>query len=637
MDEKTRRNLIERQRQMTEEGRKQWLSAHTSRGKAYESLTQAFQWLLAKRKESRILDRDPWTEPFAADRQGVITYAEAISLLLKIIILQRDQPDMGLEVAEGAMKHEMRGDIRELLLGLHRLHERYIWFRENGNVSEFDEVHGQQALQRTSRKEESFGLQKKLDEFESDYQRRLQDMIEPSYFPGSPYLEGEVLSRINYTDTVVTLLSMLIDVVRWNEFESGDNDVLKLVETTLKRCWLHISRNSRKCGEKGVGWGWAGFTESESLEGQHREELDAVYDLDADHCKPQTYFTARVVTVLGKLYWLLAEDGPRTPVYKVHLGGISRDEVLVLLKRGLDGLLETNRVGDGWIDVEPYHTTKGTSPDTPKLQPAGYCAEAPEPSLLHTAYALCALAEPPVTTGGKVQLSEEQKRVMEAGIKFLLDKLDGPSRAFLKQIPFRHVLSRTIRGTDLAIEDECGVYVLLHAIALYHQLCDWENPVPGFDDVYQLSDDDTKPYYELAKYILEEVRDPMHDRRGFPAFGERGKNEIDKFPAIRATRAAVDAFAQFGYRQMVPGIDRILDRHLAMAREEIILELVKKYGDLEARGIRVAWGLIEADGEALEKRREVNNGNGRPVDRPRDEPTEVADPIADVAQDDEGN
>jgi len=613
MDEKTKRNLMERQRQMTEEGRKQWLSAHTSRGKAYESLGQAFRWLLARRKEARILNRDPWVEPFAADRSGVVTAAEALSLLLRIILLDRDQPELHLNIPENDIKHEMRGDIRDLLLRLDRLHARHEYFLKNGNVSGF-EGDAEEARVAVDDRSQSFGLRRELDDFEDHYRRRLQDMIEPSYFPGSPYLEGEVLSRVNYTDTVASLLNLLIDVVRWNEFESGDNDVLELIESSLRHCWDYLRRNARPCEPAGVGWGWAGFTRSDNLTGQRREELISVYELDADRCVPQTYYTARVISALARLYWLLIEDNPARPVFKVQIRGIEAEDVERLLKQGLEGLVHTNRIGDGWIDFDPYHTCVGAGSETPRVQPAGYSADAPEPSLLHTAYAVCALAEPAVLTHGRLSLTDTQKEALQKGILVLLGALDKPARTFLRQLPYKHVLSRTTAGKELAIEDECGVYVLLQAVALYNRLCDWENPVPGFDDVYQLSDDDTKPYYQLAKFILEEVRDPMHDRRGFPAFGERGRNEIDKFPAIRATRAAIEAFGFFGLKQMVPGIDEILDRHLAAAREEIILELVKKYGDLEARGIRVAWGLIESDGETIARRRAARAENGRDVD-----------------------
>ena len=624
------------ERQMSEEGRKQWLSGHVSRGKAYESLEQAFAWLLAKRKEAKILSREAWAEPFAPDRRAILTAAEAIGLLLRIIRLNRDQKELGLGISEDEIKHELRGDIRELLIEVDRLFEKRSFFEEHAGSVEREAEEEALGGRRSEKRDVNGDLAKREKDFDRRYREKLRDLVERSCFPGAPYRCREALDKANYTGTVVSLLKMLVEVVRWNEFNEGDKDVILLIENTLSRCWSHIASTSRSCPGGGVGWGWAALTKVDGVAESEREEIGAIYDLDADVCAPQTCYTSQVISVLTRLYLLMDEATPVNPVFRARVERVvDKGEVRQILEAAIEGLVSTNRVGDGWIDVEPYQPTTGLHRPEQAISPIGYNIDNPEASLLHTSYAVAALAELAVLAEGVLKLTEKAQEALHKGVFLLLKELDRPSLSFMKQpLLYTNILSRTIDGKELVFHDECGVYLVFKAVALYSRLVDPEGPVSGYEALPRLSDHDNKPYYALARFILEEIREPMYDKRGFPAIGEFGKGEVDKFPAIRATAVAIAAFQYFGLIQMVPSISRILQRHLDLALEDIILELVAKYGDLEQRGIRVAWGLIEADGEAiLKKRRREGQQQKSGEEKDRAPGPRRGDPIARSALD----
>ena len=459
-------------------------------------------------------------------------------------------------------------------------------------------------IQDSDLKSHTMRLDERLQQFDEEYRHRVENMLEHSCFPASPYLEGEVLLRANFTGTAASLMKMLVEVVRWNEYESGEKDVLVLIEQSIERCWDWLVENKRAVSGGGVGWGWTGFIQGGGST-KKREEVAAIYSLDADRCMPQTYFTAQVISSLTHLYWVLADPDPNRPVYRAQIT-IQPENVKRLLEQAVEGLIKMNRVGDGWIDVEPYLPTPGRGTTDAMIKPARYTLGLPTPSLLHTAYAVSALAELPLLTRGEYRLNDHTLKILERAIVNVISALDKPTLSFLRDNPSNHVLSRMTNGQDLLLQDECGIYVIFKAIAMYSMLSDPRNPVPGHEGIRQLTEEATKPYYALAQYILDEIREPMHDKRGFPATGELGKNEIDRFPAVRATNTAISAFQYFGLKQMVPGICKILEYHLNEAKERVILELVNKYGELERQGIRVAWGLIESDGEQVLHRRQAS-------------------------------
>ena len=145
-----------------------------------------------------------------------------------------------------------------------------------------------------------------------------------------------------------------------------------------------------------------------------------VYDLDGDICAPQTYFTPRAVVSLAQLLWLFEDPDPGRPVYRAQLAKrISRDEVRALLDEGIAGLLSTNRVGAGWVDIEPYQATVGQKYGGQPIAPVGYSADRPVPSLLHTAYAVSALAKVVVLTRGYYRLPEAGIQTLSAARPYI--------------------------------------------------------------------------------------------------------------------------------------------------------------------------------------------------------------------------
>lgn len=584
-------------RQMTEEGRKQWLSGHVSKGKAFESLEQAYRWMLARRKEDHILGRPEWTEPFYPNRPyGLITRAEGIRLLLMVLRMNREQAGLNLSVVEEEAKNELRWDINGLVQELDERFQMRRHFQEaDGELDKLDREFALPESHRTAVDPEQ--------RFTEYYRSRVRELTARSCFPGTPYLTDELELKINYTDTVATVLKCLVEAVAWNEIRV-DREIHHRVEEAIVRCWTWIRDNHRDLDEGGIGWGWAGFVDDQGasrIRGRREEEIATVLSLDADRCRVQTYFNFQVITGLLRLYRLLkvqrvADDGHVAP----HLVGVRLEigEVRSYVERAVRGLLNSNRPteGTGWHDVTPYPSSIGKLDVDLLIEPEGYDARLP--SLLHTAYACCALAEVPVMSGGEIKLDDAARNELIASVRYILDELTRQrSFVFLRnQTLHKHVLSRSIGGNTVELDDECGIYVIFRAIAIYSYLSDPAHGLAAPGEYYQLSDEDNRPYFALARFILEEIRDRMYDRRGFPAIGALGRNDVDRFPAIRATARAIAGFEYFGLQQMVPGISRIVDKHLCKAKEEIILELVARYGELEKRGIRVAWGLIELDG-----------------------------------------
>ena len=619
-------------RQMTEEGRKQWLSGHVSKGKAFESLEQAYEWLIARRKEDHILGRPEWTEPFYPKRSnGLITRAEGIRLLLMILRMSRDQPSLGLNVIEEEAKNELRWDVSQLV---QELDERFEMRRH------FRDAHGRQdkppkdlPLSPTQG-----GTQDPEQQFSEYYRSRVRELTTRSCFPGGPYLSDELELKVNYTDTVATVLKCLVEAVAWNEIRV-ERELHHRVERAIQRCWAWLRDNHREVEGGGIGWGWAGFVNNDptsTISRQREEEVATVLSLDADRCMVQTYFNFQGITSLLLLHRLLqaqrvSEDGRVAP----HLVGVRLDgeEVAGYVERAVNGLLTSNRSADGtgWHDVTPYPSSIGKLDMDGLIEPEGHDPRLP--SLLHTAYACCALAEVPITSAGGLSLPESARTQLASGVRYILNELSRhQSFVFLRnQNLHKHVLSRTIGGNTVELDDECGIYVIFRSIALYSHLSDPAHGLCDEGEYYRLTDEDTKPYYALARYILEEVRDRMYDKRGFPAIGALGRNDVDRFPAIRATARAVAGFEYFGLKQMVPGISRIVDDHLQKAKEEIILELVARYGDLEKGGIRVAWGLIELDGLRIAAdRKEAEKVRVR-HERGQELPQEaLADPPSDI-------
>ena len=592
-------------RQMTEEGRKQWLSGHVSKGKAYESLEQAYRWLIARRKEDYILGRPQWTEPFFPDRpMGLITRAEGIRLLLMVLRMSREQSFLELGVVEEEAKNELRWDISQLVEELEERYQMRQHFQQHQGTLESDRDLALPSDDRTFVDPER--------RFTKAYRSRVRELTRRSCFPGTPYLTDELELKINYTDTVTSVLKCLVEAVAWNEIRV-DRAMHHQVEQAILRCWRWLRDNSRDAGGGGIGWGWAGFVEDSRRVGlgtEREEEVAIVLSLDADRCRVQTYFSFQAVTGLLRLYRLLkvqaiAPDGQVAP----HLVGVQLEpaEVRSHLERAVEGLLTTNRPasGPGWHDVTPYASSVGKLDADHLIEPEGY--DPSVPSLLHTAYACCALAEVPVISQGDIELPMAARKELEDGIRYILRELarQGSFVTLKNQSLHKHALSRSICGNTVELDDECGIYVIFRAVALYSYLTDPTNGLASEGDYYRLTDADTRPYFALARYILGDIRDRMYDRRGFPAIGARGRNDIDRFPAIRATAWAIAGFEYFGLHQMVPGISRIIDKHLGLAKEEIILELVDRYGGLEKRGIRVAWGLIELDGLRIRGERDA--------------------------------
>lgn len=580
----------EAKRQMSERGRKQWLSAHVSKGKAFTALGQAYHWLLGKRRHDKILGYPEWAEPFHADRPGgLITRAEGIRLMLQTLRMNREISGLNLLISEEEAKNELRWELLQLLNQIDERYELRRHFAGQADVAE--QLIGDASLDPEQA-------------FLALYRAKRADLERRAYYPGTPYLTGEMERKVNYTDTAATVLNCLVEAIAWNEIRV-DAEMHERVRENVVRAWTWLRDNRRECVGGGCGWGWAGLAAAGHGDSNRREdEVKAVAGLDADRCMPQTFYTSQALSALVRLHRLLSTQSGDAGLVLPHLVQlpIEAAHVAALIEQGVAGLLATNRPTTrlGWLDVAPYASSRTGRNTDFVIQPEGH--DRNRPTVLHTAYACSALADVVLISHGQLKLSPAAIQAVGSGMSFVLDELQKLSSFnVLKTHPeHRHVLSRTVSGEPVTYEDECCIYSIFKGIASYVRLCD----VHGAAGLTPLTDEQRDPMYRLARFILEDLRDRMYDTRGFPAIGHLGRRDIDRFPAVRATSAAVLAFEHFGLHQMVPGIDEIVEKHLTQAREEIILELVARYSTLEEGGIRVAWGLIEQDGQNLRANRE---------------------------------
>jgi hypothetical protein len=593
--------------QLDEDERKLWLSRHVTQGKAYEAVSMGFKWLVARHQEGNVIQRDPWFEPFAADRPGLISRMCALTMMLRTLEYQAEEKVFP-EIKADGIKHELRGELLILLRELDQLYDAHAYLF--GESKRRQELRSEELARIKKDVEEALGedLHRKAngsaDEIVQIFERRYRDSyqkaLDRSIYPGSPYLLGEVLLQINYTDTAGVLMRLLVHAVRWNCFSaSGDSELVDRIGKCLVRTFRWLERNARPMpeGRPGIGWGWAGQIVLDE-EGS-REEIATVTMLDAELCLPQVYFTSRVVSSLAKLHRLLQEE--KLP-FVVKLDDLELGQVEKLLVEAKLGLMNSyqREHGDvlGWVDFEPYDPTMPDGKGPNKIKPAGY--DSTMPGFLDTAYAVISLAETVSATKGHVALDEAEKQTLLKGAGFLFAELRRePTLTWLSGHTFSHVLSRQADGSLLRVMDECALYSIFKALALFSELRDEYNYFPSLTMEEKKAQNIV--YYRLADFIMTDVRNAMTDNRGFPALGLQDR-DFFRFPAIRATKNAVDAFLCFGIHQQVPSVERILEKHLSQLKETFILELVQRYGELESQGIRVAWGLIENDGKAIRDR-----------------------------------
>jgi len=573
----------EAENQMTEEGRKQWLSRHLSRGKALEKCISTYKWLVAHRMVSKVRGHKAWVEPFSISNTNlgdestdIITSLEAINLLVFIVRLKDDNPSWFLDINFDDIRHELRSDAYELICCFDKQFVK-------------QDIHNQKE-QVESLLESMLKTSKDSSTFERAYEEVLNNTKNAVPFKGSPYIEEEeILSKVNYTDTAATYLRFLISLypitISDADYDTNFREiVVKHIISTIN--WF--SSNYREYPDGGIGWGWAGF-----LNGQE-EELSKLYCLDADVCVPQTYFSSQVIDSLVSFLDLLAQEGVQFPEDVLAKKPVVKN----LIKDALEGLVFNNKVGDGWVDYMPYHPTKGTVSKSTLIEPFGYSEETP--SLLHTAYVIKTVTNI-ISKKNLLDVEPEYIESIEKSIKWLLKGLSSTGISNLKDQSYKHVLSRLSNGNELAVFDDTGLYQVFGALSSYTELL--ENRDALGLSLPDLQDYEKFPYYEMAEYILNNLIDVMYEKGGFPPTGNFVNSDVRKLPGIRATKVALEAFAAFGLNQMVPTVDDVIDRHLLRARNEILNELVVKYGALEAQGVRVAWGLIENANDEINKAR----------------------------------
>jgi len=572
----------EAEKQMTEEGRKQWLSQHLSRGKALEKCVSTYKWLVAHRMISKVRGHKAWVEPFSISNVNlddsstdIITSLEAINLLVFIVCLKEESPSWFLDINFDDIRHELRSDAYEL-----------VCFFDKQFVKQ--DIHNQKE-QMESLLESMLKTSKGSSAFETAYEEVLNNTKNAVPFKGSPYIdEKEILSKVNYTDTAATYLRFLTSLypltVSDADYDTNFREIIvKHIISTID--WFNS--NYREYPDGGIGWGWAGL-----VNGQ--EELSKLYCLDADICVPQTYFSSQVLDSLVSFLDLLVQDGVQFPESILS----KKPVVETLIKDALEGLVFNNKVGDGWVDYIPYHPTRGTDSKSTLIEPFGYNEE--NPSLLHTSYVIKTVTNV-LLKKGELSVEPEYIESVEKSIKWLLKSLSLTGFSHLKDKPYKHVLSRLSNGNELTVLDDTGLYQIFGALSSYTKLL--ENRDTLGLSLSDLQDYEKFPYYNLAEYILNDLIEAMYEKGGFPPTGSFANSDVRKLPGIRATKVALEAFSAFGLHQKVPAVDDVIDRHLLKARNEILNELVVKYGALEAQGIRVAWGLIENANDEINKAR----------------------------------
>jgi hypothetical protein len=597
----------EARKQMSEESRRQWIQEHLSRGEAHDVVGGIFQWLIARAKEDQILRRPLWWEPFAPSDRSLLAGAEGVSTLLSILAIERNDPEMNLRIDSADNIREIRNMGHTLLSEMHDVFLRAV--ASEPSPSMLAELRARRAHGAPTDDES-------LDALIREGRRQRENR---SFFPGLPYLldsvidsgyqspwrQDQILFQVSYTDTAATYLKALAHLLAWDEFglptrdrQSTDSSVRldDHLDEHLSIVMDWLERSAKPVAGGGRGWGWAGSIDVGN--GTRLDEVGLVRDLDADHCVPQTYFTAQVLGALARLYHVLTRERSALlpPV------SVGTDRVGTLLRDAILGLCNMNRVGAGWFDVMPFSPSMSGEQGETVIVPPNF--EAGVPQLLPTAYAVQALLDVPLLCNGSLRLEAAQVDMLKGAVNLLMAEVKALRPKGIAEIPHSIFLCRTVHGRLLSVPDDCALYAVFGAVASYVRFSqpDLENPLvenTDYPEAGALSDEQMQLFQGLARYILRENRSSLVDRRGFPAVGKLGENGVDLFPAIRASCRAVEALTRFGIRQMVPGINEILEATLSRARASIIHALVDHYGDLERRGIRVAWGLIEADSEQL--------------------------------------
>jgi hypothetical protein len=595
----------EARKQMTEESRRQWIQEHLSRGEAHDVVGGIFEWLIARSKEDQILQRPLWWEPFAPSQPSLIAGAEGVATLLNILAFQRTDPALGLKIDSADNLREIR-NMGHMLLS--RMEDVFL-------RAEASEPPSSMLAELRARRERGEAMdEERMNAFILEERQRRENR---SSFPGEPYLldaildsghespwrQNQILFQVSYTDTAATYLRALAQLLAWDEFGLAVGDHLHdehagRLDEHLSLVFQWLERSARPVEGGGVGWGWAGILETPK--GERIEEVGLVRDLDADHCVPQTYFSAQVVGSLARLYRVLTHE--RSAVLPPVT--VTPEEVGRLLADGITGLCRMNRAGAGWIDVPPFSPSLSGREGETVISPPNF--EPGVPQLVPTAYATQALLDVPLLCNGSLRLEPDQVELIKNAVNLLMSELKALRPKGIAELPQSVFLCRTVHGRHLSVPDDCALYAVFGAVASYVRFSqpDLENPLVDNQDypaAIPLSDEQMQLFQGLARYVLRENRFTLVDRRGFPALGNLARNGVGLFPAIRASCRAVEALTRFGMRQMVPGINEILSTELGRARAAIIDSLVNHYGELERRGIRVAWGLIEADQERLKQ------------------------------------
>ncbi len=560
--------------QFNEQSRKRWIKQHINKGKAYNICLQTVKYGINRFKEDKILKRKEWWEPYATNSKSLISGFEFLSSGISII--------NNLRINN---KGNNDNDYKEILKELIKISNRVLNLMSDERRTCILDV--DKASVKNSNPE--------IDDEECPERIHLKGL-----YSGSPYLTDDLLnidcdiqsynnqlvSVVNYSDTVAEYLKFLSALVNLDEFEIQDiglwqDKIGELLNNEIVNTVNWIQDSRIELGNECFAWRWCGFAEQDE-ERIDEFRLAGIIDNEEDStARPSTYYTSRMVSALARLYFELSaeEDRMRNRSLDIDL-----DLIKALLKSGLKGLLSINRVEKGWSEIDKKKNNWCVN----DLYPTVYAFEA----IVATAY----YAEEIFmgTENAADELSQLHRFIFS-----IISTKEGRFNRSIEQIENPIQIGMSIDYKDIIIYDECFTYTLFKSISNLVKLCkQGTKNASSKNEVFEsckLKDSDMELFHELATYILHEKRNELMVDAGFPCSGLLSKDSISKFVSIRASARAMEAFLFYGISQDVNSVSMIIDNHLTKARKRIIEEIVEQYGELERKGIRVAWGLIESE------------------------------------------
>lgn len=345
--------------------------------------------------------------------------------------------------------------------------------------------------------------------------------IEGGRYRGTPYLDADATD--NFTDGVSFSTSVLMEAVQLSDHGISVERIEEGLAQNLD-WFLDNAHNEHLESDEYLGWSWCGHGE---MDGE-----DATYP-------PQTYFTWSACIALTDLLSIID-----------RLETDREDEIRETLERAKQFLVEGYRVDPGWIEFKPVGG----------LEPHGYEAIDPSPSLLSTCYTIWGLCYMQNWVDG-LDLSEaERNRIRNSMDDYVVARL-----ADNVENVYKHSTWYRCRRDGQDYYEGSAPYTILNTLIEYADAFEDER-----EEIVSLEN-------RLVEQILTECwggsRGSRESREaGFRHFENPAHIESSENPTVvYATEVAVESLLYFGIQAPeTPSLESRIVEEFRQAEENVL-------------------------------------------------------------------